>query len=139
MATVPAGCTPASGRFVLLAPRASQKAPCSPPNEPPSTDKQGLIATSIFGGGMGMTHQQSVKLADEMRAGMPAAQPLPKAGLPIDIAEAVLYLVSGASAFVTGSEIRVDGGISIMPFMGDENQPGNVSHLLATAAQRVAA
>ena len=99
----------------------------------------GLIATSIFGAGMGMTHDQSVKIADEMKKGMAAAQPLPKAGLPRDIAEAVLYLVSDASAFVTGTEIRVDGGIAIQPFMGDEQQPGNVSNLIATSAQKVTA
>ena len=99
----------------------------------------GLIATSIFGAGMGMTHDQSVKMADEMKKGMSAAQPLPKPGLPRDIAEAVLYLVSDASAFVTGTEIRVDGGIAIQPFMGDEQQAGTVSNLIATSAQKVTA
>lgn len=40
--------------------------------------------------------------------------PLGRVGQPNDVAYAVLYLVSGESAFVTGSEIRVDGGISAM-------------------------
>ncbi len=40
--------------------------------------------------------------------------PLGKVGRPEDIAFAVLYLASDESQFVTGSEIRIDGGISAM-------------------------
>jgi NAD(P)-dependent dehydrogenase (short-subunit alcohol dehydrogenase family) len=40
--------------------------------------------------------------------------PLGRVGRPDDIAYAVLYLASDESAFVTGTEIRVDGGISAM-------------------------
>jgi len=38
--------------------------------------------------------------------------PLGRVGQPADVAYAVLYLASDESAFVTGTEIRVDGGIS---------------------------
>ncbi len=38
--------------------------------------------------------------------------PLGRVGQAADVAYAVLYLASDESAFVTGSEIRVDGGIS---------------------------
>jgi NAD(P)-dependent dehydrogenase (short-subunit alcohol dehydrogenase family) len=40
--------------------------------------------------------------------------PLGRVGQPSDVAYAVHYLASDESAFVTGSEIRVDGGISAM-------------------------
>jgi len=40
--------------------------------------------------------------------------PLGKVGEPDDIAYAVLYLASDESKFVTGSELKVDGGISAM-------------------------
>ncbi len=40
--------------------------------------------------------------------------PLGRIGQPDDVAYAVLYLASDESAFVTGTEIRVDGGISAM-------------------------
>ena len=40
--------------------------------------------------------------------------PLGRIGKPDDVAFAVLYLASDESQFVTGTEIRVDGGISAM-------------------------
>lgn len=40
--------------------------------------------------------------------------PLGRVGQPKDVAYAVLYLASDESTFVTGSEIRIDGGISAM-------------------------
>ncbi len=40
--------------------------------------------------------------------------PLGRIGEPNDVAYAVLYLASDESRFVTGSEIKVDGGISAM-------------------------
>jgi NAD(P)-dependent dehydrogenase (short-subunit alcohol dehydrogenase family) len=39
-----------------------------------------------------------------------ADRPLGRIGRPEDIAQAVLYLVSDASAFVTGTVLVVDGG-----------------------------
>jgi NAD(P)-dependent dehydrogenase (short-subunit alcohol dehydrogenase family) len=40
--------------------------------------------------------------------------PLGRIGQPDDVAYAVLYLASDESGFVTGTEIRIDGGISAM-------------------------
>lgn len=40
--------------------------------------------------------------------------PLGRIGQPDDVAHAVLYLASDESRFVTGAEIRVDGGLSAM-------------------------
>ncbi|MFG1852412.1 SDR family oxidoreductase [Actinomadura geliboluensis] len=48
---------------------------------------------------------------DGLRAEMERMTPLRRVGDPEDVAAAVLYLASPASAYVTGSVLRVDGGI----------------------------
>jgi NAD(P)-dependent dehydrogenase (short-subunit alcohol dehydrogenase family) len=40
--------------------------------------------------------------------------PLGRIGEPADVAFAVLYLASDESRFVTGAELKVDGGISAL-------------------------
>ena len=40
--------------------------------------------------------------------------PMGKIGEPNDVAFAILYLASDESKFVTGTEIRIDGGISAL-------------------------
>jgi NAD(P)-dependent dehydrogenase (short-subunit alcohol dehydrogenase family) len=43
-----------------------------------------------------------------------AKSSLGRVGQPDDIASAVVYLASGESSFVTGSEILIDGGYTIV-------------------------
>ena len=73
----------------------------------------GLIATSIFGTAMGLTRDVADQMAARVAQNAAVAQPIPKPGLPDDIAQAALYLASDASSFVTGTHIVVDGGITI--------------------------
>lgn len=73
----------------------------------------GLIATSIFGASMGLPRDVADQMAARVAENAPKAQPLPKAGLPEDIARAALYLASDDAAFVTGTHIVVDGGITV--------------------------
>lgn len=47
---------------------------------------------------------------EEVRARLAYIQPIPRAGLPEDIANAALWLASDESSFVTGQAIVVDGG-----------------------------
>jgi len=73
----------------------------------------GLIATSIFGASIGMTRDVADQMAAMVAQNGQVAQPVKKPGLPDDIAQAALYLASDAAAFVTGTHIVVDGGITI--------------------------
>ncbi|MGH6950968.1 MAG: SDR family oxidoreductase [Vitreimonas sp.] len=51
---------------------------------------------------------------DEAEAKLARQIPVGRIGRPEDVANAALYLLSDESRFVTGSEIKVDGGISAM-------------------------
>jgi NAD(P)-dependent dehydrogenase (short-subunit alcohol dehydrogenase family) len=73
----------------------------------------GLIATSIFGASMGLSRDIADQMAARVAEVGPKIQPIPKAGLPDDIAKAALYLASDDSEFVTGTHIVVDGGITV--------------------------
>lgn len=73
----------------------------------------GLIATSIFGASLGMSREVADQMAARVAEGAARVQPVPKAGLPDDIAQAALYLASDAAAFVSGTHLVVDGGITV--------------------------
>ncbi|PVM89933.1 2,5-dichloro-2,5-cyclohexadiene-1,4-diol dehydrogenase [Caulobacter radicis] len=75
----------------------------------------GLIATSIFGASIGLSRDVADQMAARVAEVGPKIQPIAKAGLPEDIAAAALYLASDDSAFVSGTHIVVDGGITIGP------------------------
>jgi NAD(P)-dependent dehydrogenase (short-subunit alcohol dehydrogenase family) len=85
----------------------------------------GGIATPIFGKGMGLTAEQADGTIEFMKAALAQSQPIKRAGIPNDIAEAALWLASDASSFVTGHALVVDGGITLAPggiFSGDRTQ-----------------
>ena len=73
----------------------------------------GLIATSIFGAAMGLPRAAADQMAARVADNAASAQPIKKPGLPEDIARAALYLASDESAFVTGTHMVVDGGITV--------------------------
>jgi NAD(P)-dependent dehydrogenase (short-subunit alcohol dehydrogenase family) len=49
---------------------------------------------------------------DAIRKGLAGAQPLPRACEPEDVANAILWLASDESSFVTGQSLAVDGGLT---------------------------
>ncbi|MHC1717868.1 MAG: 3-oxoacyl-[acyl-carrier-protein] reductase [Acidaminococcaceae bacterium] len=60
----------------------------------------GLIATD-------MTSVLPEKVIEDMASGIP----LKRAGQPVDVAKAVLFLVSDDAAYITGQTLNVDGGM----------------------------
>jgi NAD(P)-dependent dehydrogenase (short-subunit alcohol dehydrogenase family) len=96
----------------------------------------GIIATSIFGAAIGASHEAADQMAAHVVDVAHKAQPTPKSGLPQDIAKAVLYLSSDAASFVTGTQLVVDGGITIgSRHSWDVNTPSPVYELLGLGAQ----
>ena len=73
----------------------------------------GLIATSIFGASLGLPREVADQMAAQVEQHAASVQPVPKAGVPADIAQAALYLASDDSAFVSGTHLVVDGGITV--------------------------
>ena len=78
----------------------------------------GAIATPIFYGGSEraneLTKEENERKMEKLRVNLAKAVPLKRSGLPIDIAEAALYLASDAGSFVTCQDIVVDGGRTAM-------------------------
>ncbi len=72
----------------------------------------GVIVTPIFGVSVGLPRAVSDQMTGRLTDAAARMQPLARAGLPEDIANAALYFASDESSFVTGSHQVVDGGIT---------------------------
>ncbi|MBV9974153.1 MAG: glucose 1-dehydrogenase [Hyphomicrobiales bacterium] len=70
----------------------------------------GSIATGILAKALGMAPQDADSVADKLKDGFAKLQPVPRAGVPDDIAQCVAWLASDRSTFVNGTDIVVDGG-----------------------------
>jgi NAD(P)-dependent dehydrogenase (short-subunit alcohol dehydrogenase family) len=71
----------------------------------------GAIATGIFGKALGLSTDAAEKTPAVMREVYRTAQPIPRAGLPDDIAHAAVFLASDESTFINGHDLVVDGGL----------------------------
>ncbi|MEZ5710968.1 MAG: SDR family oxidoreductase [Blastomonas sp.] len=73
----------------------------------------GFINTNIFTASLEISDDNK-QTAKSVIAGMSAAaQPVARGGQPDDIANAVAYLASEDSSFMTGTHLLVDGGLTI--------------------------
>ena len=72
----------------------------------------GAIATGIFGKALGLSVEAAEKTPDVMREVYKTAQPIPRAGLPEDIAHAAVFLASDESGFINGHDLVIDGAIT---------------------------
>ena len=71
----------------------------------------GAIPTEIFGKSAGLSDDASARVMPFLRKIFAKAQPIKRAGLPVDIANVAVFLASDDSSFVNGSDIVVDGGL----------------------------
>lgn len=75
----------------------------------------GLIITNIFVPTERVPAAVAPTLLSNLERFAPEAQPIKKAGLPSDVANAVLFFASDQSAFITGEHLMVDGGLFVGP------------------------
>jgi NAD(P)-dependent dehydrogenase (short-subunit alcohol dehydrogenase family) len=72
----------------------------------------GAIATGILAKALGMKDASKADgLAEKIQTVYAKAQPIPRSGMPDDIAQCVCWLASDRSTFVNGEDIVVDGGM----------------------------
>jgi NAD(P)-dependent dehydrogenase (short-subunit alcohol dehydrogenase family) len=71
----------------------------------------GIIKTEMMVNGLDAAAEEGIyKSREEAESMFTALHPIGRLGKTVDVAQAVLYLASDASAFVTGAELAVDGG-----------------------------
>jgi NAD(P)-dependent dehydrogenase (short-subunit alcohol dehydrogenase family) len=100
----------------------------------------GFIATSIFGSSLGLDASAAKQLGEAVAAKSGSANPLGRAGLAQDIAQAALFLASNESGFVTGTHITVDGGLTIGPrHSWDMESPGPMQTALGISREQMQA
>ena len=71
----------------------------------------GGIATGIFGKAFGLDQEKAEASAKVVEQALANMQPIKRAGMPDDIAQAALYLASDDSSFISARDIVVDGGL----------------------------
>src|SRR6516162_8476883 len=71
----------------------------------------GGIATGIFAKALGVEATKADGFAEEAKSMMASLQPIPRAGITDDIANAAVFLASDDSTFINGHDLVVDGGV----------------------------
>ena len=74
--------------------------------------KQGVRVNAIFPGIIETPMVQALSSTRDLLDGLVKATPLSRLGQPEDIANAVLFLASDESSYITGAELTIDGGFS---------------------------
>jgi NAD(P)-dependent dehydrogenase (short-subunit alcohol dehydrogenase family) len=72
----------------------------------------GAIVTGIFGKNAGLEGSKADEVAGVVKEDFATIQPIPRPGLPGDIAQAAVFLASDGSGFVNGQDIAIDGGMT---------------------------
>ena len=72
----------------------------------------GAILTPVFGKALGLSIGDADATVDRLDALFQARQPIPRSGMPEDIAHAALFLASDEAGFINGHNLTVDGGLT---------------------------
>ena len=72
----------------------------------------GAIVTGIFGKAAGLDGAKADRLSGTVTEIFATLQPIPRAGLPDDIAKAAVFLASDGSSFVNGQDLVIDGALT---------------------------
>lgn len=72
----------------------------------------GAIVTGIFAKGAGVEGTKADRITGVVKEIFAHLQPIPRAGLPEDIAQAAVFLASDGSAFINGQDLIIDGGMT---------------------------
>ena len=77
-----------------------------------NTISPGAIVTGIFAKNAGVEASKADRLTGVIKGAFAALQPIPRAGMPEDIAQAAVFLAGDGSSFINGQNIVVDGGMT---------------------------
>ncbi len=89
----------------------------------------GGIVTPIFGRALGLSQEEAEKTLEPIKKVFNNIQAVPRAGMPEDIAKAVLFLAGDDSDFINGEALQVDGGIG-RGFLDRQERGGQLEELL---------
>jgi NAD(P)-dependent dehydrogenase (short-subunit alcohol dehydrogenase family) len=89
----------------------------------------GAIATPIFAKTFGLEHADALKSIAPLKEMFASVAALGRSGYPEDVAKAALFLAGDDAGFISGEELKVDGGIGGR-FLGDEQTKVQMSAAL---------
>jgi NAD(P)-dependent dehydrogenase (short-subunit alcohol dehydrogenase family) len=73
----------------------------------------GAIVTGSFAKGGGASEADAANTFGRLAEFFATIQPIPRAGIPDDVANAAIFLASDQSSFITGHDIVIDGGLGM--------------------------
>ena len=96
----------------------------------------GYILTNIFTASSGLSGETAEQVKSALARMAPRVQPVAAPGSPGHIADACVFLASEEAAFVTGTHLVVDGGLTIGPRNAwDPETPSPIREVIASAAR----
>jgi NAD(P)-dependent dehydrogenase (short-subunit alcohol dehydrogenase family) len=89
----------------------------------------GGIVTPLFGRAIGLPQEEIEKTLEPIKNVFKNIQAIPRAGLPEDVAKAVLFLATDDADFINGEALQVDGGVG-RGFLDKQERGGQSEELI---------